>query len=732
MPGLHNFDLRYHHAWKASRSGHGFLTIVEKEAFQDRDEGSHDVKSETVEREVLERLVNYYFRTIAPVFPVVTEAEFLHGTGASESDNTPSDRSYRPAPVLLYAICTIAATARDVPSHVFESLRMKLNAVIRSDDVLSNATLVNIQALLIASMTAEPHGRVLSHSMSAGFLRAGTAIRMAQDLGLHRAEAVQTDIQLRRRLWSACVITDRWYGLIFGLPLMIDVHDCDARLPGPELIAGHPPLSASEAEYATSLAFMGEFVKLSVILGKVTKTIYSPTGLIHTTDEALERLLEELDRFIANLPPILRFTGRDSSIFAGLLQLFYVSVCMMFWRVFARIQYTVPSHLKFCLTVERWTDLTDRSATVIEWLDGHETIYDSWFFVAYSVTSCALIQYHTWARRKDTDAQDALRRLRDCVKRWDGSVEPGHMSSRRKTTEIISLLYEATQSPVSRNFWPLNPTPGVEARNNPEVDAIQFRKDPTRPGGGLFVATQRSAAALGPENIPRGTLVLADSSGASEAGSSAGGSSDSGHERKGEGKANVGAGLLYGGVPYQSNPVGARSSSSPNQPSQSPVVGQHLGLLRRMEPPPAVDTLSTSQTSGPSSLGMSGTHAGGTNLSPNMTGLDMGVGLMGTMPNPRGAMTTPANVNPNLNGEALSAFLGNGREMPQGVQVLNMLDAPQPSNPALMHQYATVNNGLLDGIPATMFEWGEFLFLLCLSCHLALAPTLISYSRTMG
>ena len=123
---------------------------------------------------------------------------------------------------------------------------------------------------------------------------------------------------------------------------------------------------------------------------------------------------------------------------------------MMFWRVFARIQYTVPSHLKFSLTVERWTELSARSAMVIDWFDEHETVYDSWLFVAYSITSCALIQvspfippgllfvnycgdqYHTWARRKDTDAQDSLRRLRDCVKRWDRVVEQGHMNTRRK------------------------------------------------------------------------------------------------------------------------------------------------------------------------------------------------------------------------------------------------------------------------------------------------------------
>lgn len=62
---------------------------------------------------------------------------------------------------------------------------------------------------------------------------------------------------------------------------------------------------------------------------------------------------------------------------------------------------------------------------------------------------------------------------------------------------------------MPRNFWPLNPTAGVEARNSAPADAIVFRKDHTRPGGGLFLATTRTAIALG-EDMPDGTLVVPD------------------------------------------------------------------------------------------------------------------------------------------------------------------------------------------------------------------------------
>ena len=76
----------------------------------------------------------------------------------------------------------------------------------------------------------------------------------------------------------------------------------------------------------------------------------------------------------------------------GLLFLFYTCVNMIFWRVFMRISYSCPAHLKFSLTVEKWTGLVKMSGDAIDWLDAHETMYDVWLLVAYCATSCALIQ----------------------------------------------------------------------------------------------------------------------------------------------------------------------------------------------------------------------------------------------------------------------------------------------------------------------------------------------------
>jgi hypothetical protein len=189
------------------------------------------------------------------------------------------------------------------------------------------------------------------------------------------------------------------YAASFGHPLTINVLDCDVRLP-----------RSDEAE-GMKMEYMGELVKLSILLGRVLKSIYrwvapnnqnpvdspvrSPTGLLHARDNILETLLADLDLWRHQLPQAFVFTTpAASSHHAGLLHLYYTCVCMMFWRVFMRISYSCPAHLKFSLTVERMSGLVHMSREVIEWLslEENERIFDCCYVVGYAATAAALIQ----------------------------------------------------------------------------------------------------------------------------------------------------------------------------------------------------------------------------------------------------------------------------------------------------------------------------------------------------
>lgn len=468
-----SYDSRYNHSWEISENGDGLIhvhapTLGTAHAVTPK---QVDLK---VDRDTVEKLLNLYFTEIAPIFPIVTQAEFLA---------KPS-----PSPLLLFSCCLVAAARRQFPQAIFDSIRLAVNNIIKMDDVLSTASIVNVQSLLILCMAADSHSQYVPNALSALWVRAGTAIRMAQDLGLHRAESVKQNIELRRRLWAACVISDRWVSLIYGHPYMIDVVDCDARLP-----------SSGDSNDL----YLDELLRLSVLLGRVLKTIYTPAGLMIATDEQLHKLLEDLEGWKEKLPENLRFNGPDTSPAAGLLFMLYACVNMIFWRVFMRISYTCPAHLKFSLTVEKWTNLTNITGDVIDWLDKHENMYDVWLIIPYAATSCALVQYHSWARRSDASAQAKLKKLRDCVRRWEGAISPDHMSARRKTAEIISLLYEATLSPAPSVTPPaLNPTGGVTA--HPPAPKLVYKQDESRPGGGVFIA---QGSKEGYKDLPPGVII---------------------------------------------------------------------------------------------------------------------------------------------------------------------------------------------------------------------------------
>jgi hypothetical protein len=158
-----SYDSRYNHAWEVSKTGDGLIHVHEPSMGD-----THAVTPKQidlkVDRDTIEKLLNLYFTEIAPTFPIITQAEFLA---------KPS-----PSPLLLYACCLVAAARRQYPQAVFDSIRYAANSFIKMDDVLSTASIVNVQSLLILCMVADSHSQYVPNALSALWVRAGTAIRM--------------------------------------------------------------------------------------------------------------------------------------------------------------------------------------------------------------------------------------------------------------------------------------------------------------------------------------------------------------------------------------------------------------------------------------------------------------------------------------------------------------------------------------------------------------------------
>jgi hypothetical protein len=147
---------------------------------------------------------SYFFTTHATHFPIVSRADFL-GTE-------------RPTALLFNCICAVSALSHHVAPAILRTLKSSIRSHLRSEDILDNSNIPNIQALLLYAFTGESEkGTAASKTWNI----LGLAIRMAQDLGLHRRlgterkEQSEADhAELRRRVWGGCLIADRWMAAI--------------------------------------------------------------------------------------------------------------------------------------------------------------------------------------------------------------------------------------------------------------------------------------------------------------------------------------------------------------------------------------------------------------------------------------------------------------------------------------------------------------------------------------
>jgi hypothetical protein len=246
-----------------------------------------------------------YFRDAHTTLPVVEKEEFMD---AFEGRTTPP-----PAPLLTYAICTYACflLKTDDPifknadverDHIFQTLLDRTSMLVRKEYL--KPRIVTIQALILLCLHP-----TYSTSSYRNWILAGMAVRMAQDLGLHRTlttvEVSSEFKERRKRLFFACYINDRWICAVMGRPLAIADSDCDVDLP---LIHG--------PDGKEDLTMFVNFVKLSGILGEVLRRIYSPkakmngykTKAMEQTVRSLQKMLEE---WFHNVPDDYKITEND-------------------------------------------------------------------------------------------------------------------------------------------------------------------------------------------------------------------------------------------------------------------------------------------------------------------------------------------------------------------------------------------------------------------------------------
>ncbi|EJU01612.1 hypothetical protein DACRYDRAFT_100452 [Dacryopinax primogenitus] len=297
-----------------------------------------------------QHLIDLYFTYVQPVLPIIPKRQFMElfrERMASSDANSPADNVRGRIPtLLLLAMFTVAAryTTTDTPLPIDGKMWNAGDKYLTAAKLILNEKYASSQPETCQALILLSYREIGIGAMAQSFLYTGMAVRMAQDLGLHRSmekwhpagqsRFTEEEKQTRRRIWWACVILDRYVSTYIGRPMGIFERDYDTALAtenDPEEVevwrplfddAGSPDASTAgrrltyEPKASHALACFNASATLASILGRVYENLYT----IRTNAEgaAGERILRQLDKRLAlwliNLPDSLKYQPSNTSV----------------------------------------------------------------------------------------------------------------------------------------------------------------------------------------------------------------------------------------------------------------------------------------------------------------------------------------------------------------------------------------------------------------------------------
>ncbi|KAG5636297.1 hypothetical protein H0H81_008496 [Sphagnurus paluster] len=292
---------------------------------------------------VQENLLELYFKFVHPILPLVNKRAFMDafkaryhdsdsspsreistGTGASLS---PFNRRRRRVPTLLLLAMYATAARYSTPRPSDASLMWGAGDEYLNDaKVILDKSYAASRASTCQALLLMGYREIGIGAMAQAWTYIGMAIRMAQDLGMHRSADGwaradlggqlfgEWELNERKRIWFSCVIMDKYVSSYIGRPLMIFDRDFDNTKPCeddseeteewvpssfPENWEMPPPVPGR------IISCFNASATLSGILGEIIQTIYAvrPSNR-HSEAEIMEK---SLDRWYIDLPEHLRY-----------------------------------------------------------------------------------------------------------------------------------------------------------------------------------------------------------------------------------------------------------------------------------------------------------------------------------------------------------------------------------------------------------------------------------------
>ncbi|KAH9211649.1 fungal-specific transcription factor domain-containing protein [Leptodontidium sp. 2 PMI_412] len=205
-------------------------------------------------KHVMDSLLGIYLNSVHWFMAVLDEESFQSEYNVIAVTGLASHRQFRFLMVLLVVLSMGARYANQQNDPVFldvdlEGLPARLLAKVREnmDNLLDEGEIESVQICILLSSHYLYHGRP-----NLAFITLGTGVKSAQAMGLHNEatwnQVSTVAIEIRRRVWLALYVFDRFASIVFGRPCSI--RDADFEVSMPQGLGGttahHPHLSSFE------------------------------------------------------------------------------------------------------------------------------------------------------------------------------------------------------------------------------------------------------------------------------------------------------------------------------------------------------------------------------------------------------------------------------------------------------------------------------------------------------
>ncbi|KAK1478572.1 hypothetical protein CCUS01_04918 [Colletotrichum cuscutae] len=291
---------------------------------------------------VLQSLTQF-FRWQYPHFMFIYREAFLrdhfsNDGGEGDANNGRNNRKYW-SPALLLSICALGALVSLDTKASSERFFLAAESIIMVTG-LTRPSVATVQAFLCLALYEIGRG-----NLSKGWGYSGIAFRMAQDLGLQRdpkgwvqhdsSLATHEDVEIRRRIYWGCYISDKLISLILGRPVYLVYDDAEVQpmetLPEPPEMSLWRPVGFDEeyresAQASSMIPYLHEQIRLSRIIERMMSTLFSPRSNLDDLGRRVcfDNLNLDLNRWRESLPDFAKWQkwgGSSSKTIPGVLAL---------------------------------------------------------------------------------------------------------------------------------------------------------------------------------------------------------------------------------------------------------------------------------------------------------------------------------------------------------------------------------------------------------------------------